>query len=92
MQTERRPAALVGSVVGGVLRMFTYGVFFSVLVLLGSAVLRRAAATNSGGNGIGIAAAPSLPGSNGAPNYAPKEYIKVPQIAVSRQLCSRPFA
>ncbi len=72
--------------------MFTYGVFFSVLVLLGSAVLRRAAATNSGGNGIGIAAAPSLPGSNGAPNYAPKEYIKVPQIAVSRQLCSRPFA
>ncbi|EIE22910.1 ATP-dependent metallopeptidase Hfl [Coccomyxa subellipsoidea C-169] len=56
--------------------MVTYGVFFSVLVLLGSAVLRRAAATGAGGNGLGIAATPSLPGSNGASNYAPKEYNK----------------
>ena len=78
MQAERRPGALVGNVMGGVLRMVTYGVFFSVLVLLGSAVLRRAAATGAGGNGLGIAATPSLPGSNGASNYAPKEYNKVP--------------
>ncbi|KAK9917669.1 hypothetical protein WJX75_007015 [Coccomyxa subellipsoidea] len=76
LQTERRPGTLVGNVLGSVLRMVTYGAFFSVLVLLGSAVLRRAAATSPGGNGIGIAATPSLPGGNGAANYAPKEYNK----------------
>jgi hypothetical protein len=80
LQTERRPGTLVGNVLGSVLRMVTYGAFFSVLVLLGSAVLRRAAATSPGGNGIGIAATPSLPGGNGAANYAPKEYNKVPHL------------
>ena len=77
----------MGSVLGGVLRMVTYGVFFSVLVLLGSAVLRRAAATSAGGNGLGIAATPSLPGGNGAANYAPKEYNKVSHLCLFHFNC-----
>lgn len=52
---------------------------FSVMVLVGSAVLRRAAATQSAAaNGMsGMTAAPSLPGPGGSAGYAPKEYIKV---------------
>ena len=52
---------------------------FSVVVLVGSAVLRRAAATqNAAANSFsGMAATPSLPGSGSAAGYAPKEYVKV---------------
>ena len=51
----------------------------SVMILVGSAVLRRAAATqNAAANGMsGIAAAPSMPGPGNAASYAPKEYVKV---------------
>ena len=56
----------------------------SVMILVGSAVLRRAAATqNAAANGMsGIAAAPSMPGPGNAASYAPKEYVKVGKISV----------
>ena len=62
----------------GLLRAVAFGVLFSVVVLVGSAVLRRAAATSavasSSSGSVGVTPAPSVPGS--AAGYAPKEYIK----------------
>ena len=62
------------------LRLMVYGMLLSVTVLVGSAVLRRAAAMQSAAaNGMsGMAAAPSLPGPGSSAGYSPKEYIKVP--------------
>lgn len=69
-----------GSLLSSLLRWMVFGMLFSVTVLVGSAVLRRAAATQSAAaSGMsGMAAAPSLPGPGSSAGYAPKEYIKVP--------------
>ena len=79
MQSPRPPGGLWGSLVTGLLRWMVYGMLLSVMILVGSAVLRRAAATqNAAANGMsGIAAAPSMPGAGNAASYAPKEYVKV---------------
>ena len=79
MQSPRHPGGMWGVVLSGLLRWMVYGMLLSVLVLVGSAVLRRAAATQSAAaNGMsGMTAAPSLPGPGSSAGYAPKEYIKV---------------
>jgi hypothetical protein len=79
MQTPKQPGGLLGALLSGLLRWVVYAVFFWAMVLVGSAVLRRAAATQSAAaNSMsGMAAAPSLPGPGSAAGYAPKEYIKV---------------
>ena len=79
MQAPRHPGGVWGSLLGSLLRWVVYGMLLSVMVLVGSAVLRRAAATQSAAaNGVsGMAAAPSLPGPGSSAGYAPKEYIKV---------------
>ena len=84
MQSPRPPGGLWGSLVTGLLRWMVYGMLLSVMILVGSAVLRRAAATqNAAANGMsGIAAAPSMPGAGNAASYAPKEYVKVGKISV----------
>ena len=84
MQSPRPPGGLWGSLVTGLLRWMVYGMLLSVMILVGSAVLRRAAATqNATANGMsGIAAAPSMPGAGNAASYAPKEYVKVGKISV----------
>ena len=80
MQSPGHPGGMWGSLLSSLLRWMVYGMMFSVMVLVGSAVLRRAAATQSAAaNGMsGMTAAPSLPGPGSSPGYAPKEYIKVP--------------
>ncbi len=79
MQAPKHPGGAWGSLLSGILRWIVYGMLFSVLVLVGSAVLRRAAASqNAAGNSLsGMAAAPSLPGAGSAAGYAPREYVKV---------------
>ncbi len=78
-QSPKQPGGLWGAVLSGLLRWAAYAAFFWAMVLVGSAVLRRAAATQgAAANGMnGVAAAPSLPGPGSAAGYAPKEYIKV---------------
>ena len=88
MQSPRHPGGVWGSLLSSLLRWMVYGMLFSVMVLVGSAVLRRAAATQSAAaNGMsGMAAAPSLPGPGSSAGYAPKEYIKV--SAATMQCCT----
>lgn len=78
-QSPRHPGGAWGSLLSGLLRWAVYGMLFSVMVLVGSSVLRRAAATqqSAAAGAMGAAAAQSLPGPGSAAGYAPKEYVKV---------------
>lgn len=80
LQKKKRPPLLV-DLFRRALGFICYAVCISVVILVGSAVIRRAAAVSSANSGnIGVAAtssAPSLPGPGSVSSYAPKEYIKV---------------
>lgn len=79
-QSQRRSGPLVAELAASLLRAIALGVCFSVVVLMGSSVLRRAALTNAAAANsaaLGVAAAPAMPGPGSAASYLPKEYVKV---------------
>jgi hypothetical protein len=84
LQKEKGPP-LLAELFMTLLRLFGYAMCISFVVLMGSAVVRRAAAVSGSSANIGVAAAssPSLPGpGSGMSSYAPKEYIKVRLLEV----------
>lgn len=86
LQKEKRPPLLV-NLFRTALGFICYAACVSIMILVGSAVIRRAAAVSSASSGnIGVAAtssAPSLPGPGSVSSYAPKEYIKVRECSFS---------